>query len=228
MVGILSFGAYLPISRLQKRSVVDAHSWYNPGLAAYRKGEVAMSCWDEDAITMGVEASRDCLASRDRETLGAVILASTTHPFIDRQNAGIVKEALGLPDNVGASDMGGSQRAGTTALLQALKASAGGGGEILCVASEKRRPQPGSPLELQNGAASAAFVVGEGDVAAEFVGSHSVTVDFVDHYQTQGQEFEYGWETRWIRDEGYLKIAPKAVGEALEKAGRCVQGGSAG
>lgn len=218
MVGITSFGAYVPILRLQKKAVTTAHAWYNPGLTAYRNGEIAMACWDEDAITMAVEASRDCLADREREGLGAVVLASTTHPFADRQNAGIVKEALGLPDGVGASDVGGSQRAGTSALLNAFRASAGGGGDILCVASEKRRPQPGSELELQNGAAAAAFVVGEGDSVADFIDGHSLSIDFVDHYRSAGQEFDYGWETRWIRDEGYLKIGPQAVAEALAKA----------
>src|SRR5205823_5326679 len=47
---------------------------------------------------------------------------------------------------------------------------------------------------------------------------HSAAIDFVDHYRGHGREFDYVWEERWIRDEGYLKIVPAAIAALLEKA----------
>lgn len=219
MVGILAFGGYVPRLRLQRRTVADAHAWFAPGLKFLGGGERAMASWDEDAITMAVEAARDCLEGLDRGRVGRVVLASTSHPFSDRQNAGVVKEALNLPDEVATLDVGGGQRAGTSALLDALCATRGGGAEVLCIASEKRRAQPASELELTKGDAAAALLIGEGAVAAEFLGGHSVSVDFVDHVRAEGQAFDYGWEARWIRDEGYGKIAPAAIRAALAKVG---------
>lgn len=219
MVGIIAAGAYVPRLRLQRQAIAAAHHWFAPGLKGLAKGERAMASWDEDPITLAVEAGRDCLTGLDRSRVGRVMLASTSHPNIDRQNAGIAKEALNLPDEVGAMDVGGSQRAGTSALLDALYAAKGGAGEVLCLAAEKRRAQPASELELTTGDAAAALLVGEGAVAAEFLDGHSVSIDFVDHFRAEGSDFDYNWEARWVRDEGYAKIAPRAVKGALAKVG---------
>jgi hydroxymethylglutaryl-CoA synthase len=219
MVGIIAFGAYVPLLRLQRQVVVAANGWFNGSLKAHAKGERAMGNWDEDAVTLGVEAARDCLVDLDRARVARITLASTSLPFADRQNAGLVKEALNLSDDVGAMDVGGSQRAGTTALLNALYAAAGGAGDVLCLAAERRKAQPGSELELTGADAAAGFLVGGEASVAEFVGGHSVSIDFVDHFRSSDHEFDYGWEARWVRDEGYAKIAPAAVKAALAKAG---------
>ncbi len=36
-------------------------------------------------------------------------------------------------------------------------------------------------------------------------------MDFVDHYRASDRQYDYGWEERWIRDEGYARIVPEAV-----------------
>src|SRR3546814_5213015 len=51
--------------------------------------------WDEDSITMAVEAARDALEGMDRSAIERVLIASTTLPFADRQNAGVVNEEIG-------------------------------------------------------------------------------------------------------------------------------------
>lgn len=219
MVGIIAAGAYVPIRRLQRSSIAEAHAWFAPALAASAKGERAMAGWDEDSVTMAVEAARDALVGRSRASIASVIHASTSPPFADRQNAVLAKEALGLPDEVETFDLTGGQRAGVSALLQALRLSEAGAGEILCLAGEKRRTQPGSELEMTSGDAAAAFLVGQGEIAAEFLGAHSVSIDFVDHFRAAGSEFDYAWESRWVRDEGYGKIAVDAVSGALRRLG---------
>ena len=47
--------------------------------------------------------------------------------------------------------------------------------------------------------------------AAEFLGAKQISVDFVDHYKGEGEDFDYHWEERWIRDEGYMKLVPRAL-----------------
>ena len=54
---------------------------------------------------------------------------------------------------------------------------------------------------------------------AKLVGHHSVSMDFVDHFRGEESEFDYGWEERWIRDEGYLKIAASTIQACLSDAG---------
>ncbi|MGA8005027.1 MAG: hypothetical protein WCA17_02920, partial [Burkholderiales bacterium] len=113
--GILSYGAYLPRRRLQRKVIAAANGWFNPGLRALAKGERAMANWDEDSVTMAVEAARDCLAGVRPPSIGQLMLASTTHPFDDRQNAGIVATALHLGSALRVLDVTGSLRAGTSA-----------------------------------------------------------------------------------------------------------------
>lgn len=216
MVGIAAFGAYVPRLRMQRDAMAQATAWFNPGLAALSVGERSLASWDEDTVTMALEAARDCLGDRDRSPLAKVILASTTLPFADRQNAGIVKEALNLPDEVGTLDIAGSQRAGTSALLAALD-SARTGRPVLCLAAEQALAPPASEAEFINGDAAAAVLVDTDEVIAEFIGSHSTSVDFVDHFRAAGHAHDYVWESRWIRDEGHCKLLPAALVAALAK-----------
>ncbi|MFO1135184.1 MAG: OB-fold domain-containing protein [Rhodoblastus sp.] len=214
--GILRYGAYVPMRRLQRKAMVAANSWFNGALKSQGKGERAMANWDEDSVTMAVAAARDCLGDFARDDLAAVHLASTTLPFADRLNAGIVAGALNLAEGVAGHDHSASQRAGLSALADALNA---GGGPILVTAAEKRRTKAASPLELSSGDGAAALLVGEGDVIAELVAQASRTVDFVDHYRGDGVAYDYTWEERWIRDEGYNKIVPATLKDLFAKAG---------
>jgi 3-hydroxy-3-methylglutaryl CoA synthase len=222
-VGILSYGAYLPRLRLARKAVADANAWFNPGLKGLAKGERTMCNWDEDAVTMAVEAARDCLTGQDRGAVAGLALASTSFPFEDRLNAGIMLEVLNLAPTVNAQDLTASQRAATSGLITALQMVRGGAGPILMAASEKRRTKAASPLELQTGDGAAALLVGAGSssvpVVARLIAHASRTVDFVDHFRGGGFEFDYTWEERWIRDEGYNKIVTTTLADLFKSTG---------
>jgi 3-hydroxy-3-methylglutaryl CoA synthase/uncharacterized OB-fold protein len=218
-VGILSFGAYVPKKRLQRSAIYSAHSWFAPGLAGVAKGERAIGDWDEDSVTMAVEAARNALAGTDRSRIQGLVLASTSLPFVDRLNCGIVKEALTLEDTVTAVDATGSQRAGTSALIQTLCAAKGDGAPRLCLASEMRKTLPASESEMLFGDAAAGLVLGSGQAVARFLGSYSLTMDFVDHYRSANMTFDYSWESRWIRDEGYTTLIGGALKDGLVALG---------
>jgi 3-hydroxy-3-methylglutaryl CoA synthase/uncharacterized OB-fold protein len=217
-VGIVAYGAYVPQLRLRRSAIVAANSWVNPGLKAQGKGERAFASWDEDAVTMAVEAARDALGEFPRGGISGVVFASTTAPFADRLNAGIVAGALGLGDDVTAFDVSGSMRAGTSALIAGLGLAATSEGAVVVAAGERRRSKPGSAQELGNGDAGAALVLGRENILARVVARYSVTRDFVDHFRAAGEAYDYGWEERWVREEGYLKLVPEAVRGVLAKA----------
>ena len=221
MIGITAYGAYIPRRRLQRKAVAEANRWFAPGLAGGAKGERAMANYDEDAVTLAVEAGRDCLPARDpvrdRGHVDAIYFASTSMPFSDRQNAGIVAAALQLGKGISSADVTSSQRAGVSALTLALDAVGSGRATApLAVAGEKRKARAASQQELAYGDAAAAFTVGKDRVIANFLGSRSCTLDFVDHFRAEGEDYDYGWEERWIRDEGYTKIVPATIGALLE------------
>tara|TARA_R110000824_G_scaffold155226_1_gene327534 strand:- start:85031 stop:86539 length:1509 start_codon:yes stop_codon:yes gene_type:complete len=220
-IGLTGFGGYIPRLRLQRKSVTQANAWVAPNLIGKGKGERSMANWDEDAITMAVEACRDLLGSGDdRSHVDALFFGSTTHPFKDRLNAGIISAALTLEQSVRAVDIASTQRAGTSALLQALTSvKANEAMNAIVVASDHRKTRAGCTQELDFGDGAAALSVGTENVIANYLGGTSLTIDFVDHFRGDTEEFDYNWEERWIRDEGYFKIVPHAVKEALDKTG---------
>ncbi len=220
-IGLTSLGGYIPRLRLQRKAIATAHQWLAPNLMGKAKGERSMANWDEDALTMAVEAARDCLGrDDDRSHIDAIYFGSTTMPFSDRLNAGMIAAALTLESGIQSADIASTQRAGTTALLQALNAvGAGTSQNALVVAGDHRRTRAASAQEMDFGDAGAALAVGTDKLIAKFVGSHTETVDFVDHFRGEGEEFDYNWEERWIRDEGISKIVPKAIEAVLAKTG---------
>ncbi len=102
--GILAFGAYVPRLRLRRETIADAVAWLNPGLKAQAKGERSTCAWDEDSLTMAVEAARDCRLD-GMDAPANLVLASTTLPFADRENAAFLREALDLPEHINTLDI---------------------------------------------------------------------------------------------------------------------------
>ncbi|WP_156680705.1 hypothetical protein [Sphingomonas profundi] len=212
-LGIAAFGAYVPRLRLDRAIIAEAHRWAMPSLKAQARGSRAFASWDEDAITMAVEAARGAIAGRAAPA--ALRLASTRLPYADLHNATIVAGALDLLAMLATADVGGSQRAGTSALLQALR----GTEPTLVIASEDPIARPGSTQELHFGAGAAAFLVTDTDVALRLLGAASISAPFVDHFRAAGRDTDYQWEERWIRDEGYGRVVPAAIAAALADAG---------
>ena len=218
MVGINSYGGYIPRFRLNRKVILDEMGWINPAVTAQGTGEKAIANFDEDTITMAVAAGIDCLNAIDRSRPQGVYFASTSMPYKERLNAGIIKEALALKDNTRAADFGGALKAGTTALLAALEGVESKRiNNILVASSECRLGKPGSLQEMIFGDAAAALLVGDQEVIAEFKGSYSTTYDFVDHYRGGFAKYDRQWEDRWIRDIGYELLVPEVVNGLLEK-----------
>jgi 3-hydroxy-3-methylglutaryl CoA synthase/NAD(P)-dependent dehydrogenase (short-subunit alcohol dehydrogenase family)/putative sterol carrier protein len=224
MIGITSYGAYIPRLRLDRMAIFQAMGWFAPAIVMVAQGERSMCNHDEDSLTMAVAAARDCLIGQDKRAIDGAYLCSTTLPFADRQNAGIVKTALNLRDDMVTADFTSSLRAGTTGLLTALEVLRGGERKsILVSATDKRETKPAYFYEMWFGDGAAALLAGCDDVIAEFKGSCSVSYDFVDHYRGAGKTYDYMWEERWLREEGYSKFIPEAVGGLFGKLGITMQ-----
>ena len=218
MTGICSYGGYIPRYRLNRMLVYQAMGWMNPANIANAKGEKAVANFDEDSITMAVAAGQMALNGMDPDKVNGAFMASTTMPYKERLNAGIVATALGLGDDIRAADFTGGLKAGTSALLSAMDAvEAGRMNNVVVTAAESRLGKPASPQELIFGDAAAAFMVGRDNVIAEFKGSYSLSYDFADHYRGKDTTFDRQWEDRWIRDLGFDQFVPQAINGLMQK-----------
>jgi len=212
MVGITSYGAYVPFFRLARADISKA--WQGmPGM-----GEKAVANLDEDSITMAVAASLDCLSGTDPKKVDGLYLATTTCPFRERNGAGIVASALDFRSDVRVADFTDSLRAGATALGAALDAiKAGSSKSIVVAATDSRLAATSGDDEMAFGDGAAALMVGDDGVIANLLGQHSVLRDMADVWRTQKEDFSRSWEGRWVRDEGYMKSLPQAVAGLLKK-----------
>ena len=86
MIGITSYGAYIPPTRLALGAI---------GGRTPKEGgpEKAVAWNDEDSVTMGVTAAVNCLRGFDRAYVDSVLFASTTYPFREKQGAALVAAA---------------------------------------------------------------------------------------------------------------------------------------
>src|SRR5580698_5282109 len=116
---LLHYGVYVPRLRLPRATIAAAMVWANRPAATGPDGARAICNWDEDALTLAVEAARSCLTPQDSQAQNAVrslSFCSTTAPFDDRDNAIVLASALDLPESVETLNLAASMRAATTGL----------------------------------------------------------------------------------------------------------------
>src|SRR5215468_6349908 len=148
MVGITSYGAYVPMWRLPFAAIAGGGRKAQAGGG----GERSVAYFDEDSVTMAVAAAMDCLRGIDRRQVGGLLFASTSYPYKEKQGSSIIAKALDLERSIITADFGGSLRAGTTALRSALDAvKAGTAKNVLVIASDNRMAAPRSALERNVG-----------------------------------------------------------------------------
>lgn len=209
MVGILSYGTYLPRLRLRQ----GTKNW------ASKSCRTAAN-FDEDAVTMAVAALGDALKGTDRGTLDALYLASATLPYAEKQSASLVATASDLRSNIVTADFAHSVRSGTLALRAALDSVvAGTNRQTAVVASDCRLGAPGSDLESTGGDGAAALVFGSGQSIARIVTIHSIVNEILDVWRADGEKVLRVAEDRFRFEEGYLKSIQSAVASLLEKTG---------
>jgi 3-hydroxy-3-methylglutaryl CoA synthase len=216
MVGITSYGAYIPRYRLNRFVIFGAIGWAAP--IAPQPGEKAVANYDEDSITMAVAAASDCLNGSDREKIDGLYLATTTSPFKERQCSGIVATALDLRPDIRTADFANSIRAGTIALNSAADTiKAEEAKSILVTAADTRLGAGAGSAEQIFGDGAVALRLGDTGVIATLKGSYSVSYDFMDQWRTENDRFERSWEERWAREEGYNKFIPEVIFGLLKK-----------
>jgi hydroxymethylglutaryl-CoA synthase len=206
MVGITSYGAYVPMLRL---------ALGKPG-----GPEKAVANWDEDGVTMAMAAATDCLHGIDRASVDGVFFASTSYPFKEKQGAAIIAKALDLRRDVLSTDFGDSLRAGTNALRAAVDAvKSGSARRVLVAVGDTRMAAPRTAMEANIGDGAAAFLVGDGEVALGVTAVHAVTDEIIDVWRTEGDQFVHAWEDRFVVDHGYRASVREVVKGILEKTG---------
>jgi 3-hydroxy-3-methylglutaryl CoA synthase/uncharacterized OB-fold protein len=204
---IAAIGAYAPLLRMDRQAATKALRF--SGLGGKAAGRRAVASWDEDALTLAVEAARGIAGSPE-----AVIFASTSAPFIERSHATLLAEALALSPDTRTNDVSGSRRCAVSALLDALL----GKGEALIAAGEKRPAKAGGAQHLAYGDGGAAVRVADRG-AAKLIGYATASHDLIDVYASQEHPEPYAYEERFVRETAVAHILAPAIKAACATAG---------
>jgi 3-hydroxy-3-methylglutaryl CoA synthase len=206
MVGVTSYGAYIPIWRISRGLM-------GKGL----QGERSVAGKDEDSLTMAVAAAMNCVSEIDRGTIDGVFFASTTSPFQEKSAAATIAAVLDLRSDVFVADFAGSLKAGTSALKAALNiVKAGSARRILVAAADCRLGEPGSVNEQAFGDGAAALLVGT-EAAAELEGDCSLFDEIYDTWRRDIDLYVNTWEDRYVYSSGYLKVTKETVLRLMNK-----------
>jgi 3-hydroxy-3-methylglutaryl CoA synthase len=168
---------------------------------------------------MAVEAVRDLLAGSDGSNIDALMFATTTSPYAEKQASAIIATAADLRHDVRTVDCGNSTRAGTSSLLTAIDSvKAGSASNVIIAAADTRLAAPKSANERVFGDAASAIQIGRDRVIARFIAGHSIVDEMTDVWRRSGDEFVSNWEERFAVTQGYQRVVRQAAGELFERS----------
>jgi len=181
-------GLYIPRLRIKREEFQKTWGYFAPRWLE----EKSVAGFDEDSITMGVEAASNALRNTSCEAaaLDAVLFATTSPPYAEKQNASTIATALGCKSNIASLDVTSSTRCGLSALLSGFDfVSSGRGDECLVVASDSPSGDPVAPLDHQFGAAAAAAIVKRNQSSCSVESTFSVTTESLgERFRRDGQD----------------------------------------
>ncbi|MDR0980391.1 MAG: hydroxymethylglutaryl-CoA synthase [Methanocalculaceae archaeon] len=222
MVGIITYGAYIPRYRIKIEEI--ARVWganaaeITGGLGVIEK---AVPDYDENTATFAVEATRSALARRsvDPTEIKAVYVGSESHPYAVKPTAVTVGEAIGATPVMTAADYEFACKAGTAGIQTAMGlVSSGMMKYAVAIGADTAQGAPGDALEYTAAAGGAAYVIGNDDPIAVINHTCSFTSDTPDFWRREGEDYpRHGG--RFSGDPGYFKHVTGAAKMMLADMG---------
>ena len=193
MIGIVSYGTYIPKHRIKPSQI--ALAWgkdpteVEKSLGVFEK---AVASVDEDAITLSIEASYRALSNGNIDPLkiGGITIGSESHPYAVKPSSTVVAGILGMGTDYLAADLEFACKAGTAGiqLLSGL-VSSGKTKYVLAIGSDVAQSKPSDVLEYTAGSASAAYILGKKNIIANLLDFTSFSSDTPDFWRKDTEKF---------------------------------------
>lgn len=187
--GVLGCGVYIPRLRITREEYQKTWGYFSPRGVE----EKSVSDFDEDPITMSVEAASNALKNSGLEAseMDAVYFASTSPPYAEKQNASTIAAALGCRSDTATLDITSSTKAGVSALLSCLDFVSSERGKVgLVVAGDSPLGDPRSALEHQFGAGAAGMILDSRRGRASIDGTLSIMSESIgERFRRNGDSF---------------------------------------
>lgn len=222
MVGIVSYGVYIPKYRLKTAEI--AAVWGKEKeevLKGLGVEEIAVPSIDEDTATLAYEAASSAVRKTrlKSDDIQAVFIGSESHPYTVNPTSTIIGEYLGINHNYSAADLEFACKAGTTAIqVIAGLLSMGKINYGLAIGADTAQAKPHDILEYTASAGGAAFILGKKpkEIVAELVDFTSFSSDTPDFWRRDGVSYpSHGG--RFTGEPGYFAHTIEAASLLLKK-----------
>jgi 2-acetylphloroglucinol acetyltransferase len=194
-IGIKGYGVYVPYYRIKVEEIIE--TWRNSNIPymhyVHKLRERAVCDFDEDVITMAVEASKRALksAKTSSDELSALILGSHTSPYVMKASSTVIMDSLKVSNNAIVGDVQFSSKSGTLAVQLCSALANQTNQPALAIASDNVsiHTEPGDTFEYPASAGAAAFLVGQDNLIAEIEDFSTYNSDTPDMYRLEGDRY---------------------------------------
>lgn len=222
MVGITSYGTYIPRNRIR---IADIAAVWNKDPAEIEGSlgvmEKSVPGIDEDAVTLAVEAAMQAISLSNirPDSIQALFVGSESHPYAVNPTSTIVGEFLGIGNRYLAADLEFACKAGTAGMQAAAGLIESGQAETaLIIGTDTAQSKPHDALEYASAAGSAAFILGSRDPAVVLRSYVSYSSDTPDFWRRDGIRFP-SHAGRFTGEPAYFAHVMGAARLLMEKAG---------
>ncbi len=222
MIGITSYGAYIPRYRIKVEEIArvwgDDPEHIKKGLLIYEKSVPDL---DEDTATIAVEAARSAIYRRsiDPKEIGAIYVGSESHPYAVKPTATIVAEAIRATPDLTAADFEFACKAGTAAIQTCMGEVAMGAIKYgMAIGADISQSAPGDALEYTAAAGGAAYIIGKKNLITEIEDTFSFTTDTPDFWRREGESYPMHGG-RFTGEPAYFKHIISATKGIMKKVG---------
>lgn len=220
MIGIVSYGVYIPKYRIKPTDIATAWGKEAPEVEkSLGVLEKAVAAVDEDAITLAIEASQRAIFTGqiDPKDLGGITVGSESHPYAVKPSSTTVAGILGMGTDYLAVDLEFACKAGTAG-IQLLSGLISQGQTKYCLAigSDVAQSKPADVLEYTASSAAAAFILGLDNAIANILDFTSYSSDTPDFWRKDTEKFpSHGG--RFTGESAYFAHVVGASQRMLEK-----------
>lgn len=218
--GIVGCGIYLPRLRIKCDEYRKTWGYFAPRWLE----EKTVADFDEDPITMAVEAASNALrnADLDASQIDALYFASTSPPYAEKLNASTVATALNCRSDIATLDIASSIKCGISALLSGFDYVESGRGRCcIIVAADAPVADPTGSLDQQMGAAAASTIISSEQVGALMEGSSSITKDSLgERFRRDGHRYLQTVDLGRYQEASAEEIVTSCVTDLMKKLER--------
>lgn len=193
MIGIVSYGTYIPKNRIRIADIANA--WNKDADEVSRSlglTDKSVPSFDEDAATIATEAASSCLSvfSGEPQDVDVLFVGSESHPYAVNPTSTIVGELLGIGNSYLAADIEFACKAGTAAIEAIAGLVAAGHARYgLAIGSDTAQGKPHDFLEYTAASGGAAFLLGSENLAVKLSADTSYSSDTPDFWRRDGMRY---------------------------------------